>query len=264
MRKISSGTKKIIYVLLCALFAAVFVLASCVTQEASPSVRTVKVSIVDSLYFTSEQSSAKVEYGGDAVFVLNMRGGYRFSSCDYPEYEVAEEGTVCTITLKNVKKPARVVVSASNVGSPVNINPEFTCAIEYVMNDGTGARRKVDYTLSYHIRPNTLSGEGIDRDGYTLLGWNTKEDGSGEHIGLGSRATVAKGQTLTLYGEWVEWMDESLFVTNRRPDGTTHITGYRGDGDVQPFVVPGKVGGVEVSEITSSLITIEPFLTSNS
>ena len=254
----SSAIKKIAYALLCALFAAACVLSACAPPEEPVSggeTRTVRVSMVDSMYFTAENTAVEVEYGGDAVFNLTMRGGYRFSSCSYPDYEVAEEGTSCTLTVKNIKEPTRVTISATNLGQPVNINPTFHCAINYVINDGTYDERKVGYTLSYHIRPNTLSGEGIECEGYTLIGWNTAADGSGEHIGLGSRVTVAPDRTLTLYGEWVKWMDEDDFVSSRQPDGTVHITGYRGEGDVQPFVVPGQIDGLYVSEITSAFTT---------
>ena len=52
-------------------------------------------------------------------------------------------------------------------------------------------------TPQTHFRLNTPIGTDLfARDGYTLIGWNTRPDGSGESVGLGSRIAWEDGLTL--------------------------------------------------------------------
>lgn len=43
--------------------------------------------------------------------------------------------------------------------------------------------------------------------GHVLTGRNTLPDGSGDHVGPGSRVTVANGGQITLYAEWAKSLD---------------------------------------------------------
>ena len=230
-------------------------LCACSQNAASaPEKDFVRVTLVDSVLFTADEPSQSVPYGGTASFTLRMREGYTVSDCSYEDYVVAQGDGTCTLTLNNVTRPMRVTVTATAAPKAVNTNPETTCTIRYVYNDGTAREKTETYTLSYHIRPNTMNGSGISRDGYTLLCWNTEPDGTGQDIGLGSRATVGEDGTLTLYGKWVKWADEKDFVT-RRQDGTLILTGYRGSGKDEMLVIPGKIGGLTVTSIASSFTT---------
>ena len=229
-------------------------LCGCRNTAADPDKDLVMVSLVDSVLFTAEEPSRSVPYGGTVSFTLQMREGYAVTGCSYEDYQVTQQDGVCILTLQNVTRPARVTVTAAAAPREVNTNPEFTCAIRYVYNDGTAREKTESYTLSYHIRPNTMNGSGLIRDGYTLLCWNTAADGTGEDIGLGSRVTVDADTTLTLYGKWVKWADEKDFVT-RRKDGELILTGYRGSGKEEMFVIPGKIGGLTVTGIASSFTT---------
>ena len=222
--------------------------------DAAPEKDQVRVSLVDSVFFTAEEASQSVAYGGTARFVLKMRPGFIFSSCSYGDYEAEEREGECVLSLRNVTRPLRATVSAVAGDREANTNPVFSCAIRYVFNDGTAKEKTEHYTLSYHIRPNTLNGNGIERDGYTLLCWNTRADGTGEDVGLGSRVTVEKESCLTLYGKWVKWADADDFVT-RRKDGALVLTGYRGSGREDMLVIPGKIGGLTVNGISSSFTT---------
>lgn len=243
------GAKLCFCLLLC-----VFLCSCAYGGEEDPEKDLIKVTLVDSLLFTADEPAQSVAYGGTVSFTLTMRQGYTVSACSYEDYEVTGQDGVYTLTLRNVTRPSRVTVTASAQAKEPNTNPERTCSIRYVYNDGTDREKTETYTLSYHIRPNTMTGNGIERDGYTLLCWNTSPDGTGQDIGLGSRATVGEDGTLTLYGKWVKWADASDFVT-RRQDGTLVLTGYRGDGTDEMLVIPGKINGLTVTVITSSFTT---------
>ena len=219
-----------------------------------PQADFIRVTLVDSILFTVEEPSRRIPYGGTVSFTLHMRDGYTVAGCSYEDYEVSEQDGTCTLTLRNITQPGRVTVTAVRAPKEVNTNPEFNCAIRYVYNDGTARERTEHYTLSYHIRPNTMNGSGLIRDGYTLLCWNTAADGTGEDVGLGSRVTVQPDSVLTLYGKWVKWADAKDFIT-RRKDGALILTGYRGSGTEDMFVIPGKIDGLTVTGIASSFTT---------
>lgn len=239
----------------CLLLLLCLLLCSCAGGASAESGKDlVRVTLVDSVLFTAEEPSRSVEYGGTAVFTLKMRPGFSFDSCSYGDYEVTGQDGEYTLTLRNITRPSRVTVSACSEPKEANTNPVFSCAIRYVFNDGTEREKTEQYTLSYHIRPNTMNGNGIERNGYTLLCWNTRADGTGEDVGLGSRVTVEEESTLTLYGKWVQWADADDFVT-RRQDGKLVLTGYRGNGRDDMFVIPGKINGLTVESIASSFTT---------
>ncbi len=239
-------------------FACAFMCA-CSSSSELQSEDGIKVSVADSVFFTAENTAASVACGGSFSVTLNMRAGYIPVSCDYPDYSIADVGGGSYIlTLENVTRPARVAVTSERSVTPQNSNEEKRCAIVYDFNDGSQRTQKEEYVLSYHIRPNTLGGNMIERSGYTLLGWNTEPDGSGEHIGAGSRVTVENGQTLTLYAEWVEQLPEEDFLCRILPDGTVALSGYRGSGDMQMFAVPSEMAGRTVTEIASSFTTNIP------
>lgn len=219
--------------------------------------RLVRVSITDSIFFTVDTPAAEVERGADFSTIIRMRDGYEFVSCDYGDYSVEKiEDVGVELTLENVVRPSRVTVVSKKTATDQRPVIDIKCSINYDYNggycgDGAGGRT-VDYALTAHLRPNTWNGAGLVRRGYTLYGWNTAADGSGEHIGLGSRATVANGESATLYAEWLEQIDENLFLYRPVADGACAVTGYRGDGKTDPFVIPSELGGMAVVEIASS------------
>lgn len=96
----------------------------------------------------------------------------------------------------------QITVTVSTIGDT---------GIFYHLNGGhfrssllTGDIFAKQYNLTHHLRANTSIGNDVcAREGYALLGWNTSPDGSGEHIGLGSRVTIPAKTTIDLYAEWV-------------------------------------------------------------
>ncbi len=242
------------------LLAVCVLLCGCTQTEHRPD--KVKVSIVDSLFFTASVPTGEVEPGEDFKTELFLRTGYEFVSCDYKEYATETKDGKTVLTLKNVSRPSRVTVECqkSKVSNAVNI--DLKCTIKYIFNGGTdreGAEeRTVDYALTKHLRPNTINGADVERKGYVLTGWNTRADGEGEHIGLGSRVTVGDGEEATLYAEWEQSIGESQLLYKELENDKIALTGYRGKGDIQPFVIPAEIDGMKVAEISSSFTTNMP------
>lgn len=87
-----------------------------------------------------------------------------------------------------------------------------------------------------------LGSELFSRPGYTLESWNTRPDGSGERVGLGSRTEP----DTTLYAQWAAWTPEEQFQWTEQ-NGEAVITGYTGSEEC--LVVPGQLGGMPVVSI---------------
>ena len=138
----------------------------------------------------------------------------------------------------------------------------------YTANTATG-RLKLLYTGSYldvFESPALFWDDGtFTRDGYVLVEYNTKPDGSGESYSLGSRKflNTESDDIELLYCIWAKESDASDFTyvdynfplpegTNAKkaPDWIENgimITSYRGDDDV--VVVPEKIDGKYVIAI---------------
>ena len=216
-------------------------LCGCTQAERQNKVR---VSIVDSVLFKAENTAAEIERGRDFKTVLSLRAGYEFVSCDYSDYTATEKGGKTELTLKNIERPSRVTVTCRKKEFQNVVDIDLKCT--------------VNYSLTEHHRPNTIAGAAVKRRGHVLTGWNTRPDGNGEHIGLGSRVTVRDGKEITLYAEWKKSIDGGQFLYRQAADGTLALTGYRGRGDLEPFVIPSEIHGKAVSEISSSFTTNMP------
>lgn len=156
-----------------------------------------------------------------------------------------------------------------NPAAPVRSGP----VIHYEGNGGalkSWAGDAIDLPMdNTHLRVNTAQGTRyFQRDGYVLTGWNTRPDGSGEAVGLGSRAARRDG--LVLYAQWAKASTEEDFLAETRGD-CIWIAGYRGTG--QRCVVPEMIGDMAVRGICAgafrnaaldelvlpaSLTTVEP------
>ncbi len=119
--------------------------------------------------------------------------------------------------------------------------------IHYLANggkglDGVGSEVTESYDIREHRRPNVSIGTDLfAREGFTLTGWNTKPDGSGQRVGLGSRVTVT--DELTLYAQWEEWTDADRFTCRITEIGAT-VTGCSETGE--KLVVPETLEGAPV------------------
>ncbi|MCL2815205.1 MAG: hypothetical protein FWD23_11455 [Oscillospiraceae bacterium] len=143
--------------------------------------------------------------------------------------------------------------------------------IKYDANGGTVAVSGKDNqnqlsidTLYYEINtkhypcPNALADTGIfSREGYALLEYNTKPDGSGAAIGLGSNVgMIPKAESgenvLELFAQWAKYTDASLFEYTQAAEKIT-ITGYHGNEEM--LVIPEEIGGKPVAAIENGAIS---------
>lgn len=205
---------------------------SYVSVEAEKIAKTYSVYLKNSSEFRCENPIQIVSEGESAVFTLLFDGKYTFDGAysdggeirynatgiDSPADENNERRVV--LTVENITAETAITVKAKKAGGSIELQPvENNAVIGYVLNGGEyiseevgGSYYTVNYPLLHYPRPNTSIGtDVIRRNGFTLTGWNTRADGSGGHIGLGSRASVAKNETLLLYAEWAEWTDKALF-----------------------------------------------------
>ena len=165
---------------------------------------------------------ARLKDSDSVNFTVQVDNNYYVSGVSYEDSRVFFMGnSQYSVTLNNVKYNTRVTVFVE----PINGDSEGSGEIdesdnlitydanggEYILSDGL-PMNQVIYSTIHHPRPNTSIGTDImKRDGYTQIGWNTKADLTGEHIGLGSRYLDLEHHTFTLYAEWSKYSDKSNF-----------------------------------------------------
>ena len=220
------------------LFALLLLLLSGCGKGSMPETR-IQVSILESTGFTVENNGQYIQPGEDAVFLLSMGYGFSLADTDYDGvYRIAVEGGKIRLTLENVQYPTRVALELTDLYSSITYEP----------NGGTGEAVTVAYDTTIHLRPNTSIGTDIfTREGHTLTGWNTRADGTGERVGLGSRVSLP-GKELTLYAQWAKWSDGRDFDWAANEEGIT-ITGYHGND--AGLIVPAILDGREVTAIAA-------------
>ena len=165
---------------------------------------------------------ARLKDSDSVNYTVQVDNNYYVSGVSYEDSRVFFIGnSQYSVTLNHVKYNTRVTVfvepinGESGESGPIdesdNIITYDTNGGEYILSDGL-PMNKVVYSTLHHPRPNTSIGTDImKRDGYTQIGWNTKADLSGEHIGLGSRYLDLNNHTFTLYAEWSKYSNLNEF-----------------------------------------------------
>lgn len=251
-----TGIKRILHAVIC--FAVIVVLTlcfcGCESENGNKSV-SCNLVIVDSLFVEAKNNVATVEYGEDFCTEITVKSGYFLSDCSHSNYELEVVDGKTYITLKKVIHDERVILTTEQEELPI-FTVSRECDINYDFNggvDGNGNTQKsMHYNLSAHLRANTYTASTVTKSGYVLIGWNTKADGSGEHIGLGSRVTIPKEKSLTLYAEWEKAIDGWQVRYKKLSDDEIELIGYLGDGKEDKFVIPSTVDGYTVVKISSS------------
>lgn len=192
--------------------------------------------------YSADGKTVYIPKGSDVTLRLTMREPYFAESINFPRSVIEEDGPVTTnIRLFGVKYSTRVRIECGKRESVISYDP----------NGGTlfsgNAVATESYSLIHHARPNTSRGTDImSRPGYTLIGWNTKPDGSGEHIGLGSRMTVGPNSFNRLYAEWLAQSPADDFDYIEYPNNAV-IRKYLGH--AEKVVIPEKINGRPVTGI---------------
>lgn len=209
-------------------------------SEGEPVDTRIQISLLAGDAYTVENNGQWVEPGADAEFVLSMTKGCSLAAVDYSgEYDHRIEDGKLILTLKNVNYPARVRVFTTT----------RYCTVRYEPNGGWGDPIVKTYSLSYHLRPNTENGQQMfQRNGYTLVSWNTAPDGSGTRVGLGSRVTT--GPELTLYAQWQAWSPAEDFSYTLTQFGNITINKYLGSDET--VVIPEEINGYPVTDIAAN------------
>ncbi|HHT67573.1 MAG TPA: leucine-rich repeat protein [Erysipelotrichaceae bacterium] len=166
--------------------------------------------------------------GESLSYSIRVANNYYLDSVDYEDVEIVFNGNrEYTVELKNVILSIRCEMTFELTGNGDNPNQ-----ITYDANGGQYLTKSniFVYTTLNHPRPNTSIGTNlVVREGYNLIGWNTKQDGSGEHIGLGSRYLDTTNSSFTLYAEWAKYSDVDDFEYAVNEDNEISIEKYNGN-----------------------------------
>lgn len=183
-------------------------------------------------------------------------GGEEEHASDYTvKYD--GQGKTLTLTLYDVRysETVQAYVEKSDVVIRYHANGGRPCASRNRANEksgeGAGAEEAENggevsiAAAGSHLRPNTSIGTDLfERPGYTLIGWNTKPDGSGIPAGLGSRVDFQEG--MALYAQWVPWTNASCFRYEAQGEFAA-ITGFEGQEDT--ICIPPELDGRKVRRI---------------
>jgi hypothetical protein len=117
-----------------------------------------------------------------------------------------------------------------------NFRSHDTALVYYHGNGGTAVETGEDtlwkeFSLDYYLYPNTLPDMGyFERDGYTLVGYNTEPDGSGNYYNVGGKAFEDTDAVIELYCIWSEQTPSRYFSFEyNRSYGGWFVTSYLGD-----------------------------------
>ena len=183
-----------------------------------------------------------VKAGSNVNFTVTLDNSWQFLGTDY-------HGKT-DITKDNDGKTVELVLHKVKYSESICIQVEKgKYEITYDANGGKTLSDKTDKVKKYycgtHQRINTSIGTDLFyRYGYTLLGWNTRADGTGEDVGLGSRIAWKAG--LVLYAQWTPWTDKADFIY-KKVSGFAVITGY--SDKAQQICIPPSLGGLPVRTI---------------
>ena len=183
-----------------------------------------------------------IKSGSDVSFTVTLDNNWQLLGTDYHgETEITkdDDGKTVEIVLYEVKYSESICIQAE----------KGKYEILYDANGGQNTSGDSDrVSICYrgtHQRINTSIGTDLFfRKGYTLLGWNTRADGSGQAVGLGSRIAWKSG--LVLYAQWTPWTDEADFIY-KKVSGFAVITGY--SGKAQQICIPPSLGELPVRTI---------------
>ena len=245
MKKYMAGG--IVFLLCAVLIPSVLLLTGSGGQNEAWDSSLVTVCLEQGEGFVARAHVQQVGREGDAVFQVWLQDNYEIIDCSYADYTVARADDGFTLlTLKNVRYPDRVTLTCRIPSSVILYDPNGGCFVE----SGSTAPLRVAYGPSAHPRTNTLSGaEKLHRDGYVLTGWNTAPDGSGQHIGLGSRITAEKDAEIVLYAEWAPETPQELFAWVDAQEGI-QLTACL-DTSADSLVLPAEINGKPVTAIAA-------------
>ena len=171
---------------------------------------------------------------------VTMRDGYIFDGWSSGDY-ICNKDNLSAISMDRYS----IVVSGEK---KIYIN--CSMKVNYDANGGVTKDSKTlletTYSLSEYKCPSTLPDQGyFTREGYVLSEYNTKPDGSGKSVGLGSKIR-SEGSTLTLYCIWLKTDNPADFEYTE--SDSVSITKYVGES--KDVVIPETINGKNVTCIS--------------
>ncbi len=248
-------------ILLLCLFCSIGTVGCGSEQETEKPIR-VSAVFEDTEGLEVEHPVQSVARGETAVFTVKVAEGYALERVDYDGAEIGLQIDQQPVTIRLPEVKYSTVVRAELTKKPI--------AIHYHANGGTVIGEAANDTVTRHLadthlRINTAIGTDLfERDGYTLIGWNTEADGSGRSIGLGSRVPIERKlrqtkdgeQTeygaLSLYAQWEKWTSADCFTYDVQ-QGNAQITGFQPkqeDAQSRTLVIPTQLDGHPVTTLT--------------
>ena len=202
--------------------------------------------------YCSVSSEVKKGVGSKETVTLTvaMKDGYIFDGWSTNDY-------ICNITKWKNGNASKVSITKTetytfDASSTINVYVNYSMKVVYDTNGGTTKDGKstmdTTFCLSEYKCPSTLPDKGyFTRDGYVLSEYNTKPDGTGTAVSLGSKIR-SDSSTLTLYCIWLKTNEASDFTYST--GSSIAITGYKGT--AKDVVIPEKIDGKNVTSISSN------------
>ena len=192
-------------------------------------------------------------YDGEELTVCaSAKPGYKFIGWSQDKY-VVQGGTI-TNTDEEFTISAADFSEDGTITYFANFEKAEPIVVTYHANGGTykngGDTHVVNYTHPVYVFPSTLGTELFELfsyEGYIPVEYNTKPDGTGTAISIGSKATI-NGKAIDLYIIWAKTSAESLFETKADKNGVA-ITKYTGNEET--VAIPETIGGKPVTKIAS-------------
>ena len=233
--------------LLLLLLAGILLLCAC----SHVSTTEITVLVEDGENYTVDVPLVTLEPGGNAYFYIKTEQDYAVTATDYRgAYTLTETRGMTKLELTDVRTPTRVRLTLSMDYRTVHYEANGGDALT-----GYGRRVSETYSVVDHTRPNVSIGTDLfEREGFTLTGWNTEPDGSGQAVGLGSRMTVER--EATLYAQWAAWTEAAAFAWELDEDGSAVITACTASDAT--VVVPETLEGHTVTTIAARAFENSP------
>ncbi len=142
-----------------------------------------------------------------------------------------------------------------------NFRPRDSVLVLYHANGGSAVETGEDtlwddFSLAYYLYPNTLADmDHFQRDGYTLIGYNTEPDGSGAFYNVGGKAFEETDKVIELYCVWSRQtpVQDFTFEYDQEYSGW-FITGYTG-GPAEEISIPSSYNGEPVVGVAAGALT---------
>lgn len=228
---------------------ALLALSSCgETGISSSAAESIKISFVSSEYVSVSSPTLEIARGKDVVVSLTFKEGLAYASCSYNNSSyLSQAENQGVLTLYQVRYPQQIAIQVAGKQATLVYDANGGRLLS-----GTGETFYGASSLKNHPRVNTSRGiDVLTRSGYQQIAWNSKADGTGEEIGLGSRTTVSMNGVKELHAQWLKTAAEEDFSYREEKDGSVTLTGYSKTPEEGTLALPSTIAGKKVKRLAS-------------